>query len=94
MAHTLRKEWEKLFGKKHDLDSLKTSKVDQDGHFISDAGIKTEVLGHHDVDSLNRMMTSDWSAFLDGSDVFSELDEQEQNELRSNGPAYDEYNGD
>lgn len=94
MTHTLREEWDKLFGKKHDLDELKKAKHDKHGHFITDEGINTEVLGHSSVDALNAMMYADWNTFLNDSTLFTALDEEEQNQVRSTSPSFAEYNGD
>lgn len=94
MAHKLREEWEKLFGSKHDLNALKNSRKDEQGHFLTPDGVKTEIWEHDNVADLNQMMTEDWQSFLDGSDVYSELSEEEQNQLRANGPSYNEYTGD
>lgn len=94
MSHKLKAEWEKHFGKKHDLKELQGTKHDQHGEFIDTTGVKTEVWEKDNVEKLNAMMTADWNAFLDGSDVYSRLSEEEQNRVRAEGPAYDQYNGD
>lgn len=94
MAHKLREEWDKLFGKKHDLEELKKAKHDENGYFVTDEGINTEVLGHSSVDELNAMMYADWNSFLNDSTLFTALEETEQNKVRSNGPSFAEYNGD
>ena len=94
MAHKLREEWDKLFDKKHDLEALKKVKHDENGNFTTDGGVKTDVLGHSSVDSLNAMMYTDWNSFLNDSTLFTALDEEEQDKVRSNGPSFAEYNGD
>lgn len=94
MSHKLKAEWEKLFSKKHDLKELQQIRHNQAGELLDTSGIKTEVWEKDNVEHLNRMMTADWNAFLDGSDVFSRLSEEEQNRLRAEGPSYDQYNGD
>lgn len=94
MAHKLREEWDKLFGKKYDLDTVKNAKYDENGHFITGDGLNTEVLGHRSIEDLNAMMDADWNTFLNDSTLFTSLEEGEQDKVRSNGPSFAEYNGD
>lgn len=94
MAHKLREEWEKIFGEKHDIEKVKKAKHDDNGHFVNDDGDHTDVLGQGSVDALNAMMYADWNTFLNNSTIFTELEEEEQNRVRTNGPSYAEYNGD
>lgn len=94
MAHKLREEWDKLFGKKHDLNELKKAKYDELGHFVTGDGINTDVLGHSSVNDLNAMIDADWNSFLNDSTLFTALDEEEQHKVRSNSPSFAEYNGD
>ncbi|BCA85054.1 hypothetical protein EsVE80_05770 [Enterococcus saigonensis] len=91
MKDTLKKEWEKLFNKTHDLAQLKNLHKNEKGHFITPDGVKTEVWEKHDETGLNALMASDWESFLDGNDVFSQLSLAEQNELKANAPRYEDY---
>ena len=36
-------------------------------------------------------MGTDWNTFLDGSDIFTELSAEEQEEIRRNGPRHEDY---
>ena len=94
MAHTLREEWDKLFGQKHDLAALKKATHDKHGNFVTDEGVNTDVLGHSSVDELNAMMSANWDTFLNDSTLFTALEEAEQNKVRSSGPSFADYNGD
>ncbi|MFY1068052.1 hypothetical protein [Enterococcus sp. AD013-P3] len=40
------------------------------------------------------MITKDWERFLTESDIYQQLSEEEQIELKVNGPSYSDYSGD
>ncbi len=94
MLKKLRQEWEANFGKKHDLTELRNRHTDSTGQFIEESGQAQPVWEHPNVDALNQMITADWQRFLTESDVYQELSEEEQIELKVNGPSYSDYSGD
>ncbi|EEV34085.1 predicted protein [Enterococcus gallinarum EG2] len=82
MLEQLRAEWEKLFGHKYTSSSEKQQTVDgETSHRLSD----------EDPETLHEMMGTDWNTFLDGSDIFTELSAEEQEEIRRNGPRHEDY---
>ena len=72
----------KTFGHKYTSSSEKQQTVDgETSHRLSD----------EDPETLHEMMGTDWNTFLDGSDIFTELSAEEQEEIRRNGPRHEDY---
>ncbi len=94
MLEKLRKEWEKHFAKNHNLEELKNRPTNNNGQFIQEDGQVIEVWEHPNVDALNQMITKDWERFLTESNIYQQLSEEEQIELKVNGPSYSDYSGD